>query len=246
MRFKLDIQFFGGRGASSSSGSRLFSRTAEQDKAIKRLAKRTANLKNEQYRIIDSDGNVVLEKKGSQHEVSATVGEKRQYLDGNISLHNHPSGGTFSGDDLNEFGFGAKEIVVSTPEGTYRLINKKYGTADQSSGWYDMRENLYKSVPEQSGLTLLKQARQNTSNTKTAKEMDAISKKWDSIRKSKGNDEAKKYLESTKDKYDSLSKKHKQEVDAEKRRLETQPFHDFYKANAKKYGFDYKFEKKGG
>lgn len=243
---KLDLQFFGGRGASSSLAGGMFSRTAEQDKAIKRLAKRTANLKNEQYRIIDSDGNVVLEKKGGKHEVSATVGEKRQYLDGNISLHNHPSGGTFSPDDLNEFGFGAKEIVVSTPEGTYRLINKKYGTADQSRGWYDMREKLYQSVPEQSGLAILQQARKNTANSKTAKEMDSITKKWDSIRKSKGNDEAKKYLESAKDRYDSLTKKHKQEVDAEKRRLEVKPFHDFYKQNAKQYGFDYKFEKKGG
>lgn len=233
----------GGRGASSGGGGGLFGRTAAQDRVIKRLAKRTANLKKEQYRIIDADGNVLLEKKGDNHSVAATVGEKRQYLYGNISLHNHPEGGTFSSDDLNEFGYGAKEMVVSAPEGTYRLINTKFGTKDYASGWLPMRDQLEQSIPPQSFVKLTQQARENVANTKTAKSMKAISDKWDSIRQDQGADAAKKYLESVSEKYNALSAKHKAEIDSERRRLEVKPYDDFYKANAKKYGFDYKFEK---
>lgn len=232
----------GGRGASSGGGG-LLGRTTAQDKTLKNLVKRTANLKNEQYRIIDADGNVVLEKKGDRHSVAATVGEKRENLSGNVSLHNHPDGGTFSADDLSDFGYGAKEIVVASPEGTYRLINKKYGTKDAYNGWHDMRSKMQESIPEQSITSIIKQAQENKKNTKTVKSMNAITKKWENIRKTKGNDAAKKYLDSTKDRWDSLSKKHKEELAKERRRLEVQPFHDFYRQNANKYGFDYKFEK---
>lgn len=239
MKYILNLQLFGGRGATSG----LSGRTTAQDKAIMKLAKRTANLKKEQYRIIDANGNVLLEKKGDAHSVTATVGEKRQFLEGNITLHNHPDGGTFSPDDLREFGFGAKEIVVSSPEGVYRLINKKYGTKEAKNGWLPMQEQLLSSVTEQSGFELLQQARKNVSNSKTTKSINAINNKWEKIYKTKGVDEAKKYLSSVGSKLDSLQSKRKTEINNEMRRLEVTPFHEFYKANAKQYGFDYKFEK---
>lgn len=102
----------GGRGASSGI-SKLYGRTIAQDKTIKEYARKTANLKNEQYRIIDSNGNVLLKKQGDKHSVVMTLGEKREYMFGNISLHNHPGGGTFSIADLNDFGNGAKRNSCS-------------------------------------------------------------------------------------------------------------------------------------
>lgn len=187
-------------------------------------------------------------KKGKEHEVAATVGEKRDYLDGNISLHNHPNGGTFSDADLSDFGYGAKEIVVSSKEGTYRLINNKYGTKDASSGWYDMRDDLRQKVVEpmqkQSSLARHKQAQENTRNNSTYKQMQTINKNYEKISKEKGKDAAMEYARKTADKYHELSKKREQEVAAEERRLLTKPYDDYYKKNAKKYGFTYKFEKK--
>lgn len=232
----------GGRGAGSGGGG-LAGRTPKQDKELKKIAKRTANLKKEQYRIVDDQGNVVLMKKGNQDQVTLTVGEKRQYMDGNISIHNHPDGGTFSPVDIRDFGFGAKEITVSSPEGTYRLINKKVGTKDQYKGWQGLVDGAEK-IPQQSFTKLRKQAEQNLANSKAQKGLNEITNKWDSIRKSKGTDEANKYFNSVKDKFDDLTQKRKAEVQKETRRLEVKPFHDYYKANAKKHGFEYRFEKK--
>ena len=230
----------GGRGAISSNGG-LYNRTPAQDRTLKRIAKRTANLKKEQMRIVDADGNVVLEKQGLAHEVAATVGEKRQYLNGNISIHNHPNGGTFSEADLRDFGYGAKEIVAAAPEGTYRLIRTTKTTPD----WVGMQEKLQATVPEVSAIDLRRQAYANTANSKTAKAMQAITKKYTDIRNSKGKEAAGEYAISTKDRYDSLEKQRQAEARKEERRLETKPYDDFYKANAKQYGFIYKFEPTG-
>ncbi len=236
----MEIQFFGGRGAISSNGG-LYSRTVKQDKAIKKLAKQTANLKKEQYRIIDGEGNVLVKKQGLRHEVAITLGEKRQYLNDNISLHNHPAGGTFSSADISDFGNGAKEIVVASPEGTYRLINMNHGTRDQYVGWRPMQEKL-EALPEQSFIKLRNQAVANTANTSAAKQLDGISQRYDQIRRSQGQDKALEYATQTRKLYDSLTETHRAEIQAEVRRLETKPFDDFYRANAKSYGFKYVFE----
>lgn len=235
----------GGRGASSSvaKGSRLAGRTEAQNRAIEKLVKRTANLKKEQYRIIDSEGNVILEKKGKEHEVAATVGEKRESLSGNISLHNHPNGGTFSSADIKDFGYGAKEITVVSPEGEYRLVNKEFGTKKQYDGWQGLQNGL-ENIKQKGSIDRLKQAQKNVSNTKTAKQLRAINDKFLKIQKSKGNDAAVAYAQTITEKYHKLSEQYHKEVQKEDRRLEVQPYHDYLKANAGKYGFKYQFTKK--
>ena len=170
----------------------LLGRSIKQDRTIKGLVKRTQNLKKEQYRIIDADGNVVLEKKGDKHSVAATVGEKRDFLKGNISLHNHPEGGTFSAADFSDFGYGAREIVAATPEGTYRLINKKYGTKEAYDGWVNMRDGA-DQIPQSSTLALLQQARKNLENSATKKELDRISSRWAEIYDKEGKYAANAY-----------------------------------------------------
>ena len=229
----------GGRG---SARGVLQGRTDAQDKAIRKIAKQTRNLKKEQYRIVDDNGDIVLAKRGTQHEVAATVGEKRDYLKGNISIHNHPEGGTFSADDISEFGYGAREIVAASPEGTYRLINAKYGTKQAYDGWVKLRDGA-QAIPERSAIALRRQAQENTANSASARQLRDIEARFNDIRTRDGREAAQRYYDSVKEKYDEATSRHREEINAEVRRLETQPFHDYYKKNAAKYGFVYRFEK---
>ena len=132
----------GSRGSSSGMSGGGGGVTSAQNKTVDQIVKRTRDLKNEQYRIIDENGEVVLERRGTRHEVTGTVGEKRQFMEGGVGIHNHPDGGTFSQDDLRDFGFGARQIVVASPEGTYKLTNTKYGQFDAKHGWHDMSEAM--------------------------------------------------------------------------------------------------------
>ena len=246
-----------GRSKVSVGGGGAWDRTKEQDKTLNQIARKTANLKNEQYRIVDSEGNVVLEKHGTRGEVATTVGEKREFLDGNISIHNHPAedgelGGTFSPDDLGQFGFGAKEIVVSAPEGTYRLINTKYGTMDQYNGWYDMKneiiENIETPAVDKSYLTRRKEAMESLMSKKSSdyykatKQQEAITNKYSEISRTQGREKANEYITSQRDRYDSLGNIRQKALKREMRRQEVEPYHEYYKQNARKYGFEYKFE----
>ena len=222
-------------------GGAFFNRTKKQNAEIQRVAKRTANLKKEQYRIIDRDGNVLLMKKGIAHEVAATVGEKRELLKGNISIHNHPSGGTFSADDLSDFGYGAKEIVAASPEGTYSLVNTNVGKPNQYEGWLDLKRAMENDIQEVSTIQLRREARDNLRNSKTAKELRAIEDRFYKIQSEQGNAEAQEYITKNRQRYDSLVEQNTKEIDAEYRRLEVKPYDDYLKKNAKKYGFKYTF-----
>ena len=235
----------GGRGR-GSAGNQIKAdnvRTPEQNKTIERLVKRTARLKNEQYRIIDQNGNVLLEKQGTRGEVSHSVGESRDNLPAAISIHNHPEGGTFSTADLKDFAYGAKEIVVSAPEGEYRLINAKWNNPkERYNGWFEMREDMIaKGLDNEnrSAIGLLQQARDNMANTPTVQKMQAMTARWDAMRKEQGTQAANEWFKAQNAEYERLRGVHALEVEGERRRLETQPYHDYYMANAKKYGFIY-------
>lgn len=223
-----------------------YKRPEAQDKALARIIKRTANLKNEQFRIVDPEGNVVLEKRGGHDSVSAMVGEKREHMEGNVSIHNHPEGGTFSPQDLSDFGFGAREMVVSGPDGTYSLVNEKYGTKDQSRGWFDMKEALEREVPqEESAFSLMRQARENLKDSHENREMKRINDTWLKMRESGASkEELDDYYR--KSGYEDLARTQKDNVAKETRRLEVAPFHDFYAKNAAKYGFKYTFTPHAG
>ncbi len=227
-----------------SRGTAAYALSTKQQAAVNKFAKQTANLKNEQYRIIDENGNVLVKAQGKTHEVGVKLGVKRDNLPANVSLHNHPSGGTFSPDDLSEFGIGAKEIVVSSPEGVYRLTNLKFGTKDAYSGWLAMRDAYQNDVPQDvSFVALNRQASANLANSPTTQQLNAITNRFGQIRNDQGPAAAQEYFNSVRAKYDALQDARKQELAAERRRLETKPAHDFFVANAKKYGFKYTFTK---
>lgn len=79
----MDLQHFGG-GGSSSGAQGSSGMTDEQVKAVMRIVNRTRAYKNEQYRVINEAGEVVLEKRGDAESVGSTMGEKRDNLPGAV------------------------------------------------------------------------------------------------------------------------------------------------------------------
>lgn len=234
----------GGRGSGNPYSGGIV--TSAQQKTLKQVAKRTANLKNEQFRIIDESGNVVLEKQGGKHEVASTVGEGRQYGEGSVAIHNHPGGngqygGTFSDADLHQFAYGVRAIQVSAPEGTYTLVNKNYNNKKRYAGWMGLREEHLNVKAPESEFDVRKQVREKTKNSKTQKALDRINNTFMRIRQKKGAEAANEYARKTKDQYDSLATRRRKEVDRETRRMMVQPYHEMFKKKAAKYGFKYTF-----
>ena len=216
--------------------------TPQQEKALNKIANKTRNLKNEQYRIVDQEGNVLLTRQGGKGEVSGTVGEKRQFMDGNIGIHNHPRGGTFSSADFKDFGFGATEIWAAAPEGNYKLINTRVGKDDQYSGWRAMQEAYDKELNHDMSYLTLRNEAQKTPHIKSMMdEMQSISKEF---MDKKNSGASQSTLDALGNKYDEISKKYSAELKKEIRRLEVEPNHEWLKKNASKYGFKYVFEER--
>ena len=231
----------GGRG--SNFGNVTSSVTPAQDKTINRLANRTRNLKNEQYRIVNEDGEVVLEKRGNNHEVAATVGEKRRYMEGAVSIHNHPDGGTFSDADFSDFGFGARQIVVASPEGNYKMTNMKYGTPDQSRGWLELRNAMDAAgvTRDRSFTELRREAQNSPAYKKQGEKVSKLSNQWI---EAKNAGKPQSVLDDIYKKYDEAAKVSSKILKQEERKAAVRPYDEFYKKNASKYGFKYEFTKR--
>ncbi|MBA7541853.1 hypothetical protein ES705_34169 [subsurface metagenome] len=72
---------------------------------IKEFNKKYADAKIEHCIAVDTKGNIVLEKSGARNYVKFTPEEFNQMnVDNMLFTHNHPSGSSFSGDDLNMLG----------------------------------------------------------------------------------------------------------------------------------------------
>lgn len=230
----------GGNGAKGKLNKGGGGVTKEQDKAISKIANKTRNLKKEQYRIIDENGNVVLHAKGTEHEVSIKVGDKRDLMPGAVSIHNHPDGGTLSHEDLSDFGYGARQIVAASPEGTYKLTNIKHGTKEQSSGWFAMREAMHSSgLTKDRSITKIREEAQKNPNI--AKQMKAMQKTSAEYMKAKKSGKSQSTLDKLFSRYNKQSERYKTALKSEMRRVETEPYHRFYKKNAGKYGLKYEF-----
>jgi len=72
---------------------------------IKEFNNKYADAKIEHCIAVDTKGNIVLEKSGARNYVKFTAEEFNQMnVDNMLFTHNHPSGSSFSGDDLNMLG----------------------------------------------------------------------------------------------------------------------------------------------
>ena len=220
-------------------------RSDAMTKTLNKVIRQTSNLKKEQYRIIDKEGNVLIQKQGKKGEVSASYGEKREYLHGNISVHNHPEGGTFSSDDFDEFGFGATEICVAAPEGTYILTNMKVGQKDQYDGWIPLRDAVREQLDvDRSFTSIRKAAEERLKDCDELKDIRKITQQWQELRDGGASlEEQREFFNNSE--YNALSESYKKKLHEEERKVVTEPYHEFYKKNAAKYGFKYEFIPKG-
>lgn len=214
--------------------------TEAQAKTLKTIETKTRNLKKEQFRVVDREGNVIFQKQGDGNSVSYKIGEARDNFPGNITVHNHPDGGTFSSSDLSDIGHGATEIRAAAPEGTYILRNTRYGTkwnADAKT-WFDMRNDLDAASQDfKNDRQLKKQVRENNAE-RYAKEVQPIVDKW-AKRKSEGADW---------DELNAIAKNHEKasatlnaDIKKEVRAAYVNQYHEWYKSNAHKYGLEYEF-----
>lgn len=212
--------------------------TAEQEITLKGIETRTRNLKKEQLRVVDREGNVILTKQGDKHSVSYSVGEARDNFHGNITIHNHPEGGTFSSADLSDIGYGATEIRAAAPEGTYILRNMRVGQkwSDQKS-WYEMREDYEKASES------FKQSRQlkkeiRESHTKENEQMKKLADQWENARNSGASQDE---LNAIANEYTKINDALKAVVESEVRTAFTNQHHNWIKANSVNYGLEYEF-----
>lgn len=233
------------QGAADSAISREKERhasimpTEAQVKTLKGIESRTRNLKKEQFRVVDRDGNVVMTKQGDKDSVSYKVGEAREHFPGNITIHNHPTGGTFSSPDLSDIGYGATEIRAAAPEGTYILRNVNHGSkwANNQKSWYDMREDLDAAALDfKSGFSLKKEVKATF-----AEEQKKVNSLADKFVKAMNSGASQDVLNGYSKEYDVAEKALRTKVEAAVRKAYTDQYHNWYKQNAMNYGLEYEF-----
>lgn len=210
--------------------------TEAQAKTLKGIESRTRNLKKEQFRVVDREGNVVMQKQGDKNSVSYSVGEARDNFPGNITIHNHPDGGTFSSADLSDIGYGATEIRAASPEGTYTLRNLNYRTkwTEDQKGWMDMRNDIEAASHDfKTHRQLKKELREPYEQ-----QVKPISDKWAKMRsEGASQEELNKIAQEYTEKWDAL----KPQLEQATRKAYVDQYHHWYNANAGKYGFEYSF-----
>lgn len=105
---------------------------------------KTVNRKTEKMTVIDSDGNVILEKSGGKGSVSFGAREGFYMNDTTTVTHNHPGeyGGTFSGADVKVLvDYKLKAIRAVGKEGTYSLERTSKTNSNNS---YDFKTEYAK------------------------------------------------------------------------------------------------------
>lgn len=211
--------------------------TEAQSKTLRGIESRTRNLKKEQFRVVDRDGNVVMQKQGDANSVTYKVGEARDNFPGNITIHNHPSGGTFSSADLSDIGYGATEIRAAAPEGTYILRNVNQRS---QKSWFDMREDIDNaSIDFKEGFKLRSEVRSNL-QPEYEKQVKPFIDKWKKAQESGASQEELRKLAND-PAYLKADANFKAKVETETRKAYTDQYHSWYKSHAGEYGLEYEF-----
>ena len=207
-----------------------------QSKTLKGIESRTRNLKKEQFRVVDRDGEVVMQKQGDKNSVSYSIGEAREHFPGNITIHNHPDGGTFSTADLSDFGHGATEIRAATPEGTYTLRDMAHGSkwsADQKT-WYEMRADIETAAQ---GFKTDRQLRSEIRKPYEEK-VKPLVQKWEKMRNEGAPMEEQRKVA---DEYMKAMDAMKPQIQKDVRAAYVDQYHKWFKSHAGEYGFEYTF-----
>lgn len=121
--------------------------------ALTAVESKIANLKREQLHLIDEHGDVILKLQGSKSSVKFGYNEAQRMAD-RIVTHNHPSGSTFSYEDINTFiKHDLKAIRATGKYGTYSLektdkSNKNF-SSEARKKYNEVQNNIAKNeVPK--------------------------------------------------------------------------------------------------
>ena len=120
------LRLGGRRGGEGSALGKSFLEQANEAR------KKIRNLKRERAYIIDQKGNVIATLQGKEDQVTTPKEVIREIQRGQLDfgknygfIHNHPSGSTFSPEDINAMiRRGYVEMWAVTKDGTYRIRSK--------------------------------------------------------------------------------------------------------------------------
>ena len=166
---------------------------------IKEFNKKYADAKIEHCIAVDKEGNIVFKKSGTRNHVNFTATDFDQMnVDNMLFTHNHPSGSSFSGDDLNMLGAykrGTEVRAVGTKyEYSAKIIdNAKFpGSGAEVKNLYRIEnsilQNKYQTIYERERTRLINTgvdyneairfATKVTSQKHTHKAMEIFAKKY--------------------------------------------------------------------
>lgn len=220
--------------------------SAAQEKTLNSIATKTRNLKKEQLRVVDREGNVIMQKQGDKHSVEFTVGEARDNFAGNVTIHNHPEGGTFSTADIRSLGYGPTEIRAAAPEGTYILRNLRYGTkydALKEKTWFDMQNDLESASDSFKSTRKLKmEIKADKYKAIYDEKVGKVANEW---LKRKNEGASQEELDGLMQRYRKADAEYtltyKPKIEADVRKAYTDQYDTWYKQNAQNYGMEYQF-----
>lgn len=116
----------GGRGGSSGF--------IGGNNAIRKIEKSISEERTEIAYIFDDDGTIIFSKSDGKKDYVEFTPSQVEKLKGKILSHNHPSGSTFSVEDINMFEkMSIKEIRATTKSGTFSLSQNDTREEDTES-----------------------------------------------------------------------------------------------------------------
>ena len=240
-----------GRFTTGSGATSFTIRTKDSSKqkmvgsaVVREAADQIRNLDHEELVVIDSDGRMNHYAVGDEGEVRTTVGAMREHATGAVIMHNHPSGGTFSPQDLHQLGYRPSEIRIATADGDYVMRSAdgtvphwpKLQDAILNAEWDDFKE------PYQLRNEIYEQKYKASYDA----EVTSIADRWIKQRNEGASQET---LDATLKEWEKADKKWrkkhpKKEREAEAERAYREQYHKFYMEHAAEYGIDYSFEPK--
>lgn len=219
--------------------------TAAQEKALAGIENRTRNLKKEQFRVVDREGNVIMQVQGDKDSVTYKLGEARDKIPGNITIHNHPDGGTFSTADLSDLGVagGATEIRAAAPEGTYVLRHvdyKSWGRGEKKT-WLDMKEDMQRAELDfKSEYEVKRKVKAQLQPEYERQTKPYIDRYMEAQRNGASNETLKKLANDPG--YLKINEEYKASIKSEVRKTWVKQYDDWYKSHAHEYGLEYDFK----
>ncbi|MDR1064749.1 MAG: hypothetical protein LBL25_00065 [Oscillospiraceae bacterium] len=112
------------------------------NESLQAIEKAKQGLDYEVGTLLTSGGTVLREYGGTDHQVDTPVADLALFKD-NVFTHNHPGGRTFTLEDIHSFiGSEAKEVRVSTPQGTFFSLRENSEEINRSIANVMTEENV--------------------------------------------------------------------------------------------------------